>query len=298
MPTNYPDLLPVGVAREVVQSVTQSESALMQLARVLRMPSGVDKVPVISGMPAAGFVDPAYGGLKPAGDIIFAPETLTAAEIGTVVPIPNAYIDDSTFNVEASAREEIAKSFAGVFERAALYGTNAPADWPAGGLTAAANADAVTGADALKALDAALSNLEAKGIAPNGILGGSALRAALRPSMVEVMQPFSEAPAQVYGVPVIFDAYWNDTTGIALVGGFDSVLVGLREDLTYSRSEDAVITDAAGSVVFNAFQQDSIILRCYWRIALAEATPLGAAGTAVKPLALAKIGATAARKAS
>jgi HK97 family phage major capsid protein len=298
MATNYPDLLPVAVAREVIQSVTQRESALMRLARVIRMPTGVQKVPVITGMPAAGFVNPTYGGLKPEGAVDWAPETLTAAEIGTVIPVPNAYIDDSAFDVEGSVREEIARSFAGVFERAALYGTNAPADWPAGGLTAAANADATTGADALKALDAALSNLEAKGITPDGILGGAALRAALRAQMVDVMQPFSEAPAQVYGVPVVFDSYWNDATGLALVGGFGSVLVGVREDLTYARSEEGVITDGAGAVVYNALQQDGVILRCYWRIALAQATPLGAAGTAVKPLALAKVGVAARRGSS
>jgi HK97 family phage major capsid protein len=290
MPTDYPDLLPVAVAREVVQSVTEEQSALMRLARVLRMPTGVEKVPVIAAAPASGFVNPTYGGLKPATEVVWEPETLTAAEIGTVVPIPNAYIDDSTFNVEASAREEIAKSFARVFELAALYGTTAPADWPSGGLTAAAQADAVTGTTALEAIDAALSNLEGKGITPDGILGGSTLRAALRAEMVTTLQPFAEAPPSLYGVPIVFDPYWNDATGLALVGGFSSVLVGVREDLTYSRSEDAVITDATGKVVFNAFQQDSIILRCYWRIALAETTPLGAAGTAVKPLALAKVG--------
>jgi hypothetical protein len=289
VPIDYPDLLPVAVAREVVQSVTEQESALMRLSRIIPMPSGVTTVPVIAAAPASGFVDPAYGGLKPAGDIVWAPEMLTAAEIGVVVPIPLAFIDDTTFDVEASAREEIARSFAGVFEKAALYGTAAPADWPTGGLTATAQADAVTGATALEAIDAALSDLEGKGITPDGILGGSALRAALRAEMVTTLQPFADAPPSLYGVPIVFDPYWNDASGLALVGGFSSVLVGVREDLTYSRSEEAVITDATGKVTFNAWQQDSVIVRCYWRIALAEATPIGAAGTAVKPLALAKI---------
>ena len=113
--------------------------------------------------------------------------------------------------------------------------------------------------------------------------------------MVTTLQPFAEAPPSLFGVPILFDSYWNDATGLALVGGWDSILVGVRQDLTYSRSEDAVITDGTGKVIHNAFQQDSVILRCYWRIALAEATPLGAAGTGVKPLALAKVGAAAAR---
>jgi hypothetical protein len=82
---------------------------------------------------------------------------------------------------------EITPSFARVFELAGLYGTAAPTDWPTGGLTAPAQADTVTGADALKALGAALSNLEGQGVTPGGILGGSALRAALRASMVDTL---------------------------------------------------------------------------------------------------------------
>jgi hypothetical protein len=290
MAINYSDLIPVAVAREVVATVSEEESALMQLSREIRMPSGVEKVAVVSAAPTAGFVNPTYGGLKPAANVDWSSETLTAAEIGCIVPIPQAFIDDTTFSLWESVRAEIAKSFARVFELAALYGTNAPGDWPAGGLTAAAQADPVTGTDALAAVDAALSNLEQKGITPDGILGGSALRAALRGQMVATLQPFSEAPPSIYGVPVMFSPYWNDATGLALAGGFEHVLVGVREDLTYDTSEDAVISDASGNVVLNAFQQDSVLMRAYWRIALQEATPLGVSGSAVKPLALAKVG--------
>jgi hypothetical protein len=83
-----------------------------------------------------------------------------------------------------------------------------------------------------------MSHLEANGITPSGILGGAALRAALRAQMIPIMQPFSAAPAQVYAVPIAFSSNWDDTKGLALVGGFDpGVLVGIREDLTWTISE-------------------------------------------------------------
>jgi HK97 family phage major capsid protein len=184
---------------------------------VVRMPSGVEKVPVVSAAPTSGFVNPAYGGLKPYSAVDWQSEVLTAGEIATVLAIPNAFLDDTTFAVWESVRDEIAKSFTKTFEAAALYGTSAPADWPAGGLTAAANADSATGADPLDALDQAMSHLETHGIEPTGILGGAKLRAALRSQMVSTLQPFSEAPAQIYGVPVMFSTNWNDATGMALV---------------------------------------------------------------------------------
>lgn len=299
MPTVYPDLVPKPVAADVITAVRDRESALMQLARTIPMPSGVEVVPVVTSAPASGFVSPVYGGLKPGSAIDFAPTTLTAGEIGVVLGVPDAWIADVGFPVWESIRDEIIKSFVRVFELAALYGTNAPPEWPTGGLTAAAQADAVTGADALAALDAAMSNLEAKGVTPTGILGGGALRAALRAQMVTVLQPFSEAPPSIYGVPIRFSSNWNDATGLALVGGFDSgVLVGVREDITWAISSEGVISDGSGNVVLNALQSDSSILRSYWRLALQAVKPIGPAGTPVKPLALAKVGVARSRSLS
>jgi hypothetical protein len=129
--TNYVDLIPTSIARDVVGRIADSESALMQLARVERMPSGVEKVPVVTAAPTSGFVNPAYGGLKPGTSLDWQSEVLTAGEIACVLAIPNAFLDDTKFPVWQSVRDEIAKSFTNVLEQAALYGTNAPADWPA-----------------------------------------------------------------------------------------------------------------------------------------------------------------------
>lgn len=290
MATNYLDLIPRDVAREVISTVTDRQSALMQLAQTIRMPSGVEAVPVVSSAPVSGFVSPSYGGLKPGSSVDWAALVLQAGEIGVLVAVPDAYIADTSYDIWSSVKDEITKSFVSVFEKAALYGTNAPADWPTGGLVAAAQSDTVTNADPLKALDAAMSKLESNGIAPTGILGGAALRAALRAQSVAVLQPFSEAPASIYGVPIAFSANWDDTKGLALVGGYDpGVLVGIREDMTWTLSEDGVITDSAGKVILNALQSDSSILRAYWRLALQAVKPLGPSGSAVKTLCLAKL---------
>jgi hypothetical protein len=288
VPTTYENLIPRTVAAEVVKQVADTESALMQLAQIVQMPSGVETVPVVSSAPVSGFVSPAFGGLKPGSSVDWTALTLTAGEIGVLVAVPDAFVNDTTYDIWGSVRDEIIKSFVSVFEKAALYGTNAPADWPTGGLTAAAQVDSVTNADPLKALDAAMSKLESNGITPSGILGGAALRAALRAQMVVTLAPFSEAPPQVYGVPIRFSRNWDDTKGLALVGGYaDGVIVGVREDLTWTMSEDGVITDTAGKVILNALQSDSSILRCYWRIALQAVKPLGPSGAAVKTLGVA-----------
>jgi HK97 family phage major capsid protein len=134
VPTDYPSLVPRDVAAEVVSQVADSQSALMQLAQIVRMPTGVEAVPVVSSAPVSGFVSPAYGGLKPGSSVEWEALTLTAGEIGVLVAVPDAFLADGSFDIWGSVKDEVSKSFVSVFERAALYGTNAPADWPAGGI--------------------------------------------------------------------------------------------------------------------------------------------------------------------
>ena len=83
MPTTYEDLVPQTVAAEIVATVSDDESALMQLARTIPMPSGVETIPVVTASPASGFVSPAYGGLKPGGTVDFAPARLWPGSPGT-----------------------------------------------------------------------------------------------------------------------------------------------------------------------------------------------------------------------
>jgi hypothetical protein len=59
LPTNFPSLIPTNAAAEVVGSVTERQSAVMQLARVIRMPSGVEQIPLVTASPTSGFVSPA-----------------------------------------------------------------------------------------------------------------------------------------------------------------------------------------------------------------------------------------------
>jgi hypothetical protein len=290
VPTDFESLVPETVAAEVVASVTEQQSAVMQLARIVRMPSGIEQIPLVTASPTSGFVSPQYGGLKPSGEVEWTAATLTAAEIGSVVPVPDAFVADTTFDIWGSVRDEVIKSFVRVFELAALFGTNAPTAWPVGGITAAAQADVATGADELAALDAAIGLLESRGVTVDGILAGPKLRAALRSKLVTSLQPFTTEPLSIWGIPLTYSTYWDDSLGVALVGGWDGVIAGVREDMTFSMSSEGVISDATGKILLNALQSDSSIMRTYWRLALQVVEPLGPQATPVKTLALAKVG--------
>lgn len=293
MATNYASIIPVEVSREVVQMV-MTGSAVMKLARTIRMPTGTEKIPVLSVAPHAAFVNPTYGGRKPIASVEWTSEQIVAEEIALTLSIPNAFIDDSGFPVWENVRPLVANAIQRCFDAAALYGTGAPASYPAGGLIAPAfSIPAAAGSTTIQAgVDAAFGAIEAEGLAVNGVLGGPALNGLFRSLSLQAGMPMSDVssgtPSSLWGVPFSTTPVWDNTKGDALVGDWSYVVIGIREDIQVDLSADGVLTDPAGAVVVNAFQDDSTLMRAYMRVGMVVGLPLGPDGaTVVKPLALA-----------
>ena len=199
MATEWSSLIPESVARDVIAAAAD-ESAVLALGNVVVMPSGVTNVPVVSVAPSAVFV--ATGARKPTSTIEWTAETLQPEEIALTLYIPDAYLDDAGFPVWESVRTEVAKAIGKTLDGAVLYGVGAPASYPAGGIAALAGA-AQSGTDALEAIDAAATAIEATGLVPNGIVAGAAIGSALRAAYREVGALPSTVPEQtIYGMPV------------------------------------------------------------------------------------------------
>jgi HK97 family phage major capsid protein len=176
--TNYTDLIPIDVARDVI-AAAESESVALALGNRIVMPSGTEKVPILSVMPTAKFVTPTYGGRKPLSQVEWTSEQLEAEEIALTCYIPDAFLDDAGYPVWESVRSAVGQAIANALDAAVLYGTSAPASYPAGGIAALAGA-AQSGTDALDAIDKAAEVIETSGLLPNGIAAGSRIGSALR----------------------------------------------------------------------------------------------------------------------
>jgi HK97 family phage major capsid protein len=256
----------------------QERSVVLSLGRNLVMPSGLMSIPVVSFLPQAGFVNPRYGGRKPATKIEWTAQQVTAEELACVLAIPNAFINDAGYPIWEQVRPIVAGAIADALDQAVVFGTGAPAGFPVGGIKALAGA-AQSGATALEAIDAAAASIEATGGTPDGIAAGSAIGTALRAAYRDIMAPPSEAPApSIYGWPVVTMRHWDDTAGDALVGDWEMLLVGVREDITFDLSEDAILQDNTGAIIANAFQEDLTAMRCYMRVGVAIGQPLGVSG--------------------
>ena len=282
MATDYANLVPREMANELIGLATE-QSIVLQLGNVRRMSSGLASLPIVSFRPVAGFVNPAYGGRKPATKIEWTAQSVVAEEVAAVAAIPNAFVDDAGFPIWSEVRDSFAQAVAEAVDAAVLFGTGAPASFPTGGLAGLAGA-AQVGADALEAIDAAMAQVEASGAVPDGIGAGSAIGTALRAYLRTTLAPADQAPGQsIYGLPVETTPVWDATKGDAVVGDWTYLLVGVRQDITFDRSDSAILQDGTGAIIANAFQDDLTAFRCYMRLGVAVGRPLNAKSQPIAP---------------
>lgn len=219
-------------------------------------------MPVVSVAPTVDFVTPSFGGRKPITSVESTAEKLIPVELAATLAIPDAFIDDSGFPVWDSVQSELAKASAKKLDQAILFGADAPAEFPAGGLVALAGA-AQTGTTAEEAIDLALGKVEAAGVRPSGIATGLAINSQLRKAQIaSSMGPVvSEAAPMLFGLLLQTTVHWIATAGDACVGDFGMLLIGIREDVGFDLSTDGVLVDGAGAIQVSAFHDDMTLLR-------------------------------------
>ena len=274
--TDWSGLLPSDVAARVIESAIQ-QSVVLRLATRQPMPSGTETIPVVAVAPQAGWV--AAGGRKPITKVEWSSEVLKAEEIAAVAAIPDVYISDTSgsWNPEESTENELAKAVGQALDRAVLWGTDAPASFPSGGIVGMAGGP-VSGGDAFAAISDAMAELEGEGILPDGIASGPGIGVALRSAALEAGD-YAAAPTNtLFGVPVAVTVPWPSTPK-AIVGGWSNLVVGIREDVNFTVSREGVLLDDAGNVVVSAFQDDMTLVRVFARFGVVIAKPLAADGS-------------------
>lgn len=134
--TDAEALIPVESSKEIIQAV-QHESAVLQLMKKLpNMSSKQTKMPIMSALPVAGFVN-GDNGLKPVSSASWENKYITAEEIAVIIPIPEAVLDDAEYDIWAELKPSIISAFGKVIDGAVLFSTEKPTSWPDGIATSA-----------------------------------------------------------------------------------------------------------------------------------------------------------------
>src|SRR3954469_18611512 len=280
-------LIPEDVAADIITHVPQ-QSAALSLFRHVPMSRAQQRMPVVAALPVAYFINPSDTGLKQTTEVDWANKYLNAEEIAAIVPIPEAVLDDTGFDVWGTIRPLLEEAIGRCLDAAVFFGTGKPASWPLDILASATAAGNVVteGANAAAAggivgdISDAMAVVEADGYDVNGMVANRPIRGKLRNARTTTGEQLADAPSssvgstpsnEVYGVPVTYPLRGLWPTGLskaqAFVGDFTEGILGVRQDITYKILDQAVIQDGAGAIQFNLAQQDMVAMRVVARFA-------------------------------
>lgn len=283
--------MPTEVSREVIKSATGS-SVIMNLARQVRMSSKSYSQPVLSVLPDAYWVN-GDTGLKQTTKVQWEGLQMTAEPLAVLVVVPDEFVDDAMIPIWSEVQPLIAEAFGRKLDNAALFGVNKPASWSQSVYQHAAAAGNFVEIGQNKGMVAGTAGSDlAVDVAQMGLTlanDGFNLDAfAAQPGFNWRLLGMRDANGQpiytnlvgenrlgLYGVPFVEsnNGAWDNE--VKLIGGdWSNAIVGVRQDMTVSIHTDAIISDEAGNVVFNAMQQDSKIMRVVGRFGFVVANPL------------------------
>lgn len=302
--SSFSGVIPPEQSTQIMQEAI-IQSAALQLGTRVPMGTNVTNMPVPSVFPVASWVSSAGTGRKPYTNTGLVNKTMTAEEVAAVIAIPDAMIEDSTINLWAFARPLLAQAIAVALDQAILFGINAPATFPAGGVIADAQAQAAV-TDAVGTVNHAMGLVETQGLAVSGHaadLGVRAVFRGVRASTGELLlgeqQWQNYTVPTLYGLPINYSSWDATITGGAtpydyLTGAWKYLIIGVRSDLRYDMNPAAVIADSAGVVQVSGWQDNVTPLKVWARFACAlvhPPTPRVPAGA--KPFAKSQLGLTA-----
>lgn len=292
--TDSQALIPEDVAKEILQGIPQYSTIMALATKAPNMSRKQRRVPVLSSLPLAYFVD-GDTGLKQTSDIAWGNKFFNAEELAVIIPIPEAVLDDTDYDIWGEIKPRIMEAMGVAFDNAVLFGTNAPASWPTNifaAATAAGNVVALgTGIDLYADLlgeGGVISLVEEDGFMATGHIGHMSMRGKYRGLRDTNKQPLFKTSMQdstnyeLDGSPLQFprNGAFDKVKALQFSGDFKQVLYTMRQDITYKILDQAVIQDAAGVIVYNLAQQDMVALRAVIRLAWQVPNPINS----LKPL--------------
>lgn len=282
-------LIPEPVTKEIIQGVAQG-SAVLQMGRKLpNMTSRTQVMNVLDMLPMAYWVD-GDTGVKQTTKMAWDRKKIFAEELAVIVPIPEAVLDDSDYDIWGEVRPRLVEAFGKKIDSAVLFGDDKPASWRDSIFDTATKAGAVVNATAdtytdIMGVDGVISIVEESGFLPTGAMSAVKMRAVLRGLKDTTGQPIFKTDMQgstqyaLDGVPLTFpmNGAFDPTKALMIVGDFSQLVYSIRQDVTYKLLDQATIIDpTTKEVVYSLAQQDMVALRAVMRLGWEIPNPINA----------------------
>ena len=289
-------LIPEDVSAEILNNLP-TMNPIMQLARKLpNMSRAQRRLPVLGTFASAYFVS-GDTGLKQTSDVAWENKYIDAEELAVIVPISEAVLDDSEFDIWSQVRPEIERALSRAITAAVLYGTNIPASWTTNlgvaGIASGAPASHIISAAAYSDLyeailgekangdDGLFMLPEADGFMVTGTIAHMSMKGKLRNVRDTEGMPIFKTNMQdatrleLDGTPLFLptDGSVVAASSLLIAGQWDQLVYAVRQDITYKVLDQAVIQDQAGNIVYNLAQPDMVALRAVIRLGFALPNP-------------------------
>jgi len=270
------------IQEQLVSTIFQDvpkQSAVLPLMRQLpNMTSKQTKIPVLDMLPMAYWVN-GDTGFKQTSEQAWDNVYMTAAELAVIVPIPEAVVSDSSYDILGEVTPRVNEAMGQRIDQAILFGLNRPSEWQTDIVTRARNAgNNISGGityDTLLGTGGLISQVEDSGHMVNGIVASVKTRSALRgikdtnghPLFMSDMK--AATPYTLDGSPIAFplNGSFDNSVALMVAGDFSQAVYAMRQDVTVKLLDQGVIQDpSTKAIVYNLAQQDMIALRVVMRL--------------------------------
>lgn len=291
--TDAESLIPTQEANEIIQGVVTQSAVLSQGRRLANMTSRQYKMPVLDMLPIAYFVNGDTGQKKTTKQQ-WDKKYITAEEIAVIVPVPEAVLDDSEYDIWGEVRPRIVEAFGKVIDGAILFGVDKPDSWRNDIVTTATTAGSVVTLgsadnlyDKIMGEDGVIAKVEGSGYFVNGHMADISMRAKLRGLKDENGQPIFKSDMQsgtnysLDGSRMNFpnNGAFDKTKALMISGDFSQLTYAIRQDITFKLFTEGVIQNTDGSIAYNLMQNDMIALRAVMRLGWEIPNPINALKT-------------------
>jgi len=302
------------IADAIQQDLTANSLVLGSGVNRVPLARGQARFPVQTLLPQAYFVsgepvNPLVSGASAVGRkqttrAAWANKYINVEELAVLLPIPDAVLEDAAFDIFGRLRPQIAAALGDAIDNAILFGVNKPTSWDmssgsdANGIAQVAVAKSMVttqgGTFASPTVDywgdvvKTMRLLANVGYNTTAILGDPTLEYDLMGVKDTLGHPLLVTNVQAGGIPSLAgkpfvylnSGLWPTVTAAAtgyfmIMGDWaNSLMIGVRRDMTFETFTQGVITDNTGAIVANLMQQDISVLRVTMRLGATVANPI------------------------
>lgn len=291
--TGAESLIPETRAREIIQGTITRSAVLSQGRKLPNLSSKTHKMPVLDMLPIAYFVNGDTGNKKTT-NMKWDKKVITAEEIAVIVPIPEAVLDDSEYDIWAEVRPRVEEAFGKVIDGAVLFGVNAPSSWRDDIVTTATSATSVVTLgssdslyDKIMGEGGVIAKVEESGFFVTGHMADISMRAKLRGLKDSTGNPIFKSDMQestrysLDGSAMTFpnNGSFDKSKALMISGDFSQLVYAIRQDITFKLFTEGVVQNTDGTIAYNLMQQDMVALRAVMRLGWEIPNPINSLET-------------------